>query len=215
MNINEVIDRKSQRIERKIMLSKGQNIFFKYSMKNEGFSSTYFDRKISSIYFDDASLSGLRDNIDGNKIRNKIRLRYYDNLIGKTNLEIKQKRGFLGYKHRIKIPNIYQNESDLIQYVNNWSKSELDNFIFPVSKITYIRSYFRRGPIRATIDVNINSHKLSSSGHKLFSSINDYEVIEFKYDSDYDSEFRTLYDSLKGIYSRSTKSSKYSNSMMY
>ena len=31
----------------------------------------------------------------------------------------------------------------------------------------------------------------------------------------YDSEFRTLYDSLKGIYSRSTKSSKYSNSMMY
>ncbi len=215
MNIYDVVNEKSKRIERKIILSKGQSNFFRYNLKDIGFSPTYVDRNVSSIYFDDSDLSSLRDNIDGNRNRNKIRVRYYNGEIENWFIEIKQKRGFLGYKHRINSPHIVKNDYDLVQYMSTWSRSELNNFIIPVSKVMYSRSYFQKGSFRATIDVNVNSHRLSSSGTRLFSSINDYEVIEFKYDSKYDEEFRDLFGEMNRNYVRASKSSKYSNSMMF
>ena len=215
MNIEEVINNKSERIERKIILSKGQSNFFKYNISELGFARSYEDRDVSSIYFDDKDLSSLRDNIDGNRNRNKLRARYYNKNINKWFIEIKQKRGFIGYKHRINTPCNVSNELDLIDYMNRWSKNELNINCFPVSKIMYTRSYFQKGQFRATIDVNVNSYRLSSFGLKLHSSINDYEVIEFKYHSHDDEEFRTIFGQLNRNYVRATKSSKYSNSMMF
>lgn len=215
INLNNIINSSSQRIERKIILSKGQSNFFKYNLRDIGFSDTYEDRKVSSIYFDDIDLSALRDNIDGNKYRNKIRSRYYNDDLENWFIEIKQKRGFIGYKERINPLVFVKNDKDIIDYVVKWSKSNLDFYIKPTSKIMYSRSYFQKDFIRATVDINVRSFRLSSFGKKIFTSINDYEVIEFKYDAKYDEEFRSVFKNLNKNYIRATKSSKYSNSMMF
>ena len=43
----------------------------------------------------------------------------------------------------------------------------------------------------------------------------DYSVIEFKYSVDLDDQFRSIYPFFSDIALRNTKSSKYSNSLMY
>ena len=80
------IVKKEQRVEKKILLKNGQiscvrNLFFE-----KGFKKIYDIRKISSIYFDDIDLNCLRDNIDGNKDRYKIRIRWYNDNIKKNNI---------------------------------------------------------------------------------------------------------------------------------
>jgi len=216
MNIEEILDHDSNRIERKIILSKGQSYLFSPCLKEAGFSPTFPDRKITSIYFDDIELNALRDNIDGNRIRNKVRARFYDQNIKDSYIEIKQKRGFLGYKFRASFINLdIDNTDNLIKCVEKWSKENLAKEYFPVSQISYSRSYFQKEDFRATIDRNLNSFRLSSRGRRLYSSINDYEVIEFKYKPELDEDFRDLFESFGKNYIRITKSSKYSNSLMF
>lgn len=215
MNMHEIIDKNSERIERKIILSKGQIYSYKYQLKDIGFSIVNAERKVSSIYFDNADYSNLNDNIDGNRLRNKLRVRYYNDNLQKSSIEIKQKRGYVGYKHRINIFKHFKNDKELINYLNSWAQKKINNIIIPVSKVTYKRSYYVKGPIRLTIDKNVTSHRLSSLGKKLYSSINDYEVIEFKYHPSFDEHFRDIFSKFNQHYVRTTKSSKYSNSLMY
>lgn len=216
MNINEVLDYSSSRIERKIILKKGQSTFILPNIKEFGFSKIYHPRKITSIYLDDINFNSLRDNIDGNRNRNKIRIRFYNDKIKNFFIEIKQKRGFIGYKKRIYFENVeVSSRIDLIKFVINWCRSEFQRAFHPKSEISYERCYFSKNEFRATVDTNISSKKLSSSGQSLITSVNDYEVIEFKYSPEHDEKFRLAFSSLTKKYLRATKSSKYSNSLMF
>ena len=181
-----------------------------------GFSKIYQQRKITSIYLDDINFNSLRDNIDGNRNRNKIRIRFYNNEIENFFIEIKQKRGFIGYKKRINFNNVeLSTKFDLIKFVTKWCANEFQRAFHPKSEISYYRSYFSKNEFRATVDTNISSTKLSSSGKGLITSVNDYEVIEFKYSPEHDEKFRLIFSDLTKKYVRATKSSKYSNSLMF
>tara|TARA_Y100001958_G_C21079892_1_gene436601 strand:+ start:201 stop:851 length:651 start_codon:yes stop_codon:yes gene_type:complete len=216
MNINEVLDKSSRRIERKIILKKGQAIFILPDLKEYGFTKVHQSRRITSIYLDDINLNSLRDNIDGNRNRNKIRIRYYNNEIENFFIEIKQKRGFIGYKKRINFNNVkFSTRMNLVDYVISWCKNEFQRSFYPKSEISYNRSYFQKNEFRATVDTNINSTRLSTTGKSLNTSINDYEVIEFKYSPEHDEMFRLAFPDLTKKYVRATKSSKYSNSLMF
>lgn len=215
MSFHLIHSPKSKRIERKIILKKGQSIFMLQHLKILGFNRTYPNRKISSIYFDDFELNALRDNIDGNQNRNKIRIRYYNDILSNSVIELKQKRGFIGYKTKFKFSEHINNYDELI----NASKEKLfktfNKQLRPVSKVSYFREYYLKNHIRATIDTKITAVKVSSNGKNLITSLNDYEVIEFKYESCHDSYFREFFHSFNNFYLRTTKSSKYSNSLMY
>lgn len=214
-NILNTLEENTLRIERKIILKKGQSIFFKFQLFYLGFKKTFQKRLISSIYFDDIDMTSLRDNIDGNHNRNKIRVRFYDNNLSSCTLEIKQKRGLSGYKKRIELDtqNV-KNIKDVIKISNKWLLTNLSKRYFPTSIISYERCYFENGSCRATLDTEIQSKRLSISGKPLFSFNESYEVIEFKYKNEFDASFRKLFGKFQRKYARSTKSSKYANSLM-
>jgi len=214
MNLNHIINPNSKRVERKIILSQGQSIFFKYPLLNNGYKKIFRNRKITSVYFDDISLSALRDNIDGNRSRNKLRLRFYDDNLSDCFLEIKQKRGLMGYKKRIKFNYTNKSLSFILEDIIKWSRSFMEKKMIPTSIVSYNRDYFAKNSFRVTIDTKVTSYRIVNST-KILSSLLNYEVIEFKYAENNDEKFRNEFRKLANFYYRSTKCSKYSNSLMY
>jgi hypothetical protein len=65
------------------------------------FRKSFPDRQINSIYLDDYSFSSLEESLEGNCIRTKTRIRWYD--IPRTQvravLELKKKKGLYSWKH--------------------------------------------------------------------------------------------------------------------
>ena len=71
------------------------------------FQEIYYQRNVNNIYFDSSDLNSFVDNVEGEKNRRKVRIRWYGDLFGlceNPNLEIKYKSGLLGWKekHRLK-----------------------------------------------------------------------------------------------------------------
>jgi len=210
--INACFD--SERIERKIIFSLGQSAFVEGRLKSSGFNPIYDDRYITSIYFDDIEFNSLRDNIDGNHSRDKFRIRYYNSNFSEAFIEVKHKRGILGYKYRKELSPAPSSYKDLLDIGQKWSNINLNKKYFPVSKISYMRRYFFNKGFRATIDNKIKSERLVGST-ALRSSMFKYEVVEFKYQKHLDESFRSIYNNFANFALRTTKSSKYSNSLMY
>ena len=88
----------TERIERKIFLplSKGY-LMSQYLIKN-GFKQQHESNFISSVYFDDIEYQNLRDNVDGNMYRKKLRARWYNGNLNQVRLEIKNKEALIGTK---------------------------------------------------------------------------------------------------------------------
>ena len=204
----------SARIERKFVMTKGQCILAESRLKSIGFKRLYDSRAVSSIYFDDIDHSCLRANVDGSPSRDKIRFRTYDEDYERSVIETKHKRGVIGYKTLYKLDGKATNQDHLISLGKSWCDTNLLDVLAPSSRVDYIRSYYIRGQFRATIDYKIRSSRIAGKKN-ITSAMYDYAVIEFKYSVDSDEQFRSLYQIFSDIAMRNTKSSKYSNSLMY
>jgi len=204
----------SARIERKFVMTKGQCILAESRLKSIGFRRLYDSRAVSSIYFDDIDHSCLRANVDGSPSRDKIRFRTYDEDYERSVVETKHKRGGIGYKTIFQLDGKASNQSHLINLGVSWCDTNLLDFLVPSSRVDYIRSYYIRDQFRATIDYKIRSSRIAGK-RNITSAMYDYSVIEFKYAIDLDEQFRALYRIFSDIAMRNTKSSKYSNSLMY
>lgn len=210
--IEETLD--SARIERKFVMTKGQCMLAESLLKSVGFKRLYDSRAVSSIYFDDVDHRCLRANVDGSPARDKIRFRTYNDDFNSTVIETKHKRGVIGYKTIYKLDCKVQNQDHLISLGKNWCDNNLLDILVPSSRVNYVRSYYSRGQFRATIDFNIRSSRIAGKKN-ITSAMHDYSVIEFKYSVDSDEQFRSIYRIFSDIAIRNTKSSKYSNSLMY
>ena len=186
------IVKKEKRVEKKILLKNGQISLIRNLFFEKGFKKIYGIRKISSIYFDDINLNCLRDNIDGNKDRYKIRLRWYNDNFKNANIEIKFKEGYMGYKIRYKIKNKFCDIENLISITKKWILENLGVYMNPVIKINYIREYYLNKKIRLTIDTKLKAIKYVGSSFSTTGLFNN-EVIEFKYDLEQDNYFRNFY----------------------
>ena len=161
------IVKKEQRVEKKILLKNGQiscvrNLFFE-----KGFKKIYDIRKISSIYFDDIDLNCLRDNIDGNKDRYKIRIRWYNDNIKNSNIEIKFKEGYVGYKIRYEVQNKIHDIKYLISFTKKCILENFGIYMNPVINISYIREYYSNKKLRLTIDTKLKAIKYSVQASQL------------------------------------------------
>mgnify|MGYP005988231987 CR=1 FL=1 len=204
----------SERIEKKFLMSQGQTFHAIPILLNFGFSKANPDRLVNSIYFDDIDQTSLADNVEGSPIRDKLRARYYGTLPGKITIEIKHKRYYLGYKSSFPVDENVESLPELVSSVEQWCKENVRDALFPSAHVSYERSYYTYRDFRMTVDRGIRAGRLSTS-HKLASPFMDYEVIEFKYPQGLDSEFRDLYGLIDKFSLRNTKSSKYSNALMW
>ena len=83
------------------------------------FKEVYLKRKVNNIYFDNSNLTSFIDNIEGERDRKKVRIRWYGNLFGfskNPTLEIKFKTGQLGWKKRFRINHFNLNRNNYFDY---------------------------------------------------------------------------------------------------
>ena len=157
----------------------------------------YRDRTITSIYYDTDNFKFYYDSEEGLTPRKKVRLRYYDNLKNKKNLEIKFTQP--SYRQKITYKNI--NESSIKKIFN---KINLSEKLKPSACITYKRKYFKNKIGRFNIDYQISFKKndLSQEAHKL--KLSSKKILEFK-TLQIDKKFKFL----SNFPLKETRSSKY------
>jgi SPX domain protein involved in polyphosphate accumulation len=128
-------------------------------------NTTYDNRTVNSIYFDDTSFSSVRDNLAGISQRNKLRLRWYGSQENSLPFfEVKTKNGRLGHKITYPINSIKDSlmELNLDKITSKCVKDLLthnivfDEYLVPTLQVNYEREYYEtHDGIRITIDQDI------------------------------------------------------------
>ncbi len=187
------------RYEVKIPMQKGQFIHFENSLKSLGLypKRVYQDRVVHSIYLDNAKFTSYLDNVSGASNRIKVRVRYYDNDTKNLRLEYKTKTNKTSSKNVFDIENKENLDlSDPKNIKKLLSQIEIPKEIlslYPVLEVEYKRSYFTLAKdIRMTIDRDIKYKKLYPLKSGYFTSSPVYSVVEFKYPTNMQSQFKKL-----------------------
>ncbi len=182
------------------------------------FSEIYKDRQINNIYLDTLDFNFLKDNINGNSMRKKVRIRWYGNLYGNVQpiLEIKIKSGLVGTKKSFKLPKMNINKDLDIQDFRNILKSvELPQNILSeviLLDFTLLNSYSRRyflsscKKIRLTYDSNLRYFNIRNYNNFSLYSVKDAShIIELKYKKQEDNMVSEITNSFPFRLSRNSK----------
>ena len=162
------------------------------------FSEIHYKRFVNNIYFDNLDYASFLDNIEGVNERKKIRIRWYGDLFGKCRspvLEIKYKKGFLGWKERHTLPDFKLNLKDKFDYekifstllkkkTHNLQKLKLP-FLKPTLLNRYERIYYLSfdKKYRITLDSKMKFFSINPINN-YFKVLTDDEqnIVELKYD---------------------------------
>ena len=185
------------------------------------FRSVFYPRMVNNIYFDTPGFDYFYDNVDGNYIRKKIRIRWYDETFAhqkKLTLEHKLKNGLLGDKISYPLAEIYTGEGlEIDQMRNELKKCKLPIHVsnellthFPTLLNRYVREYFISddGKCRITLDKDLSFFRINA-GKNFFKTsyhIPDDLIMEMKYSPD---DEPVAINISQKIPFRVTKSSKY------
>jgi len=143
----------SFRIENKYQLEINKlSNFYKFLNDNSA-NIIYPKRFITSVYFDNQSLTAYNDSIEGVTPRKKIRVRSYPDYynlkkIKKFNLEIKINSVEGKFK-------INQNDIDFKKIIKNGYYDSSYGLCFPNVEVSYFREYFSVFNVRITLDISI------------------------------------------------------------
>ena len=179
------------RYERKLVLTYPSDIdLVKAKVLLNGFVTDFPQRMVHSLYYD-FNDNDKTANLNGNSIREKSRIRWYDNS-NKLRIEVKKKFGDLGTKNikNISIHNSIDSQPsdfDKIDILKN--DVEISKLLFPKTVVSfnkYLRGYYYHPllDLRVTIDTECFFHNLRGSGISSRLNIPISAIVEFKYDFD-------------------------------
>ena len=192
------------------------DVYRALTLSNFKFVEQYDPRWVNSIYYDNDFFNSIIQNLDGNELKKKIRLRWYgsDKVVNNLFLEIKSKKGMVTQKRKIdlKETNI-KLDLNLLKKVQIKILKKYPNFLGqnPLTKVRYLRTYFvsKDKNIRATIDKDISYQKISNYKTDIQNFKDSDLVLEFKYNTAFDNHVR---NNLRDISLRLSKNSKFVNS---
>ena len=218
---------KNFRYERKFVLENTalEDVITKIVLTNSyGFAEIFERRTVNNIYFDDRNSSFYRENVSGDGIRKKYRIRWYGDYfknVKNATLEIKKKFGEVGDKISYKLKDfeiddlqrfdIDQIQNQVCNYFHASNQKLLYTFQYLMPKLynSYERRYFLSscGKFRITLDYNM---KYYNPNYKYFYNENlvniDEVILELKYGTIDDFEGRKLSQEMTP---RLSKNSKY------
>ncbi len=215
---------KSTRYERKFFISfmNPYEVRDILSSNPAFFSEIYHTRFVNNIYFDSMNKKNYFDNIDGVPNRVKYRIRWYGELFGAIEnpiLEVKGKKGLLGYKEKFALKPFTLDSSfcrnTVINLIKNASDLPADVVeailcLSPTLLNRYKRKYFQSafGDFRATIDSEMKFFTLNDSFNSFLTSSTDdvNTILELKYPPKKDKDASKI---TRSFPFRLTKSSKY------
>lgn len=190
------------RYERKFVFENRHPSYVEVLVRNNpaNFHEIFQQRKVNNIYFDKPGLKFYSDNYDGNTNRQKVRVRWYGDLIGKVShpvLEFKIKRGELGLKKSYPLASFtIENgfNAQLLRAV--FEQSDLPDHVREEIKglearllNTYCRKYFRSFDhhFRFTIDKDLEYYRFSQAQNLFLHKTSDFQniILELKYDKAY------------------------------
>jgi len=186
-----------------------------------GFSEIFHIRQINNIYFDTPGFESYYDNVDGSYNRIKARIRWYGNTFGnatKPTLELKIKKGLLGHKHNVSLPDfVVDNSISKEKLINILSSAlqggALKNYIKALSPVllnVYTRRYFisADNTVRLTVDLGMHYYKISNFQNLFISKVDDASgiVMEMKYNVEDEEKVDKISNELPFLM---TKNSKY------
>jgi hypothetical protein len=216
MNLNNTL-----RFELKFIFS-SEEYFSLMSMLTQSemeFKKAFPDRIVNSIYFDNFSLRNLRDNTDGVDYRSKLRIRWYDQEINASKLEVKtrvtqliSKLSFNFFKNPIDSRLIRC--SELVSHLRNnlftLGAPWFDHSYLPSLFVTYDRQYYQNvgHNIRATVDTNLRFRELLSTNRVFgpFIQLEDVVILELKFPPE---DEKIAWEILKFIQRKPSSFSKY------
>lgn len=186
----------------------------------EGMNKHYPNRFINNIYFDWFDLQDASDNLIGLGHREKLRLRWYGEVLGDSQkqLERKIRRDRLGTKTILPVgaftvENLSRSQLNeaLIRHASDAQPLQLDlRLRNPVVRNRYLREYYqsRSAKVRLTIDQQQAFYSTDREGDVLCANRIDYPVfvIEIKYAEEDLPEVRSI---MNGFPLRPVRHSKY------
>ncbi|WP_160114050.1 MULTISPECIES: polyphosphate polymerase domain-containing protein [Aquimarina] len=185
------------------------------------FEEIYSKRAVNNIYFDDNNYTFYKQNVSGDGIREKYRLRWYNStpsIIKSPIIEIKKKIGEVGDKFSLKMPSFESNieslsidqiNSQIIEALKETKNEELIfklHSLFPTLSNSYERRYFLSSCEKFRITLDFNMIFFNPNNYNDYHLIDNEIILELKYNKEYDNESRAI---TQQINSRLSKNSKY------
>ncbi|NNL91819.1 MAG: VTC domain-containing protein [Saprospiraceae bacterium] len=177
-----------------------------------GFKTTYPDRRVNNVYFDNLHFQSCQENLSGISNRTKIRYRWYGDFENFTDgkLEFKIKNNALGCKEYLELENP-NSVPELAKEVNEKLKR---SDLFPSLINSYNRSYYidNSNKFRLTVDNEV-SYWLPNNFRNIDTPIfiDEKQIIEIKFDQ----ENHKLFNAIASHFPfRLTKHSKYVNGIL-
>jgi len=185
------------------------------------FRGVFYPRMINNIYFDTPGFDFFYDNVNGDYIRKKIRIRWYDETFAhqkKLTLEYKLKKGLLGDKISYPLTDIYTGDGFEFGQMRNEIKVnhlpiQVGNELltnYPTLLNRYLREYFVSddNKIRITLDKDLSFFRIHSG--KNYFRINYHLSSDLIMEMKYDPVDEPIANSISQDFPfRITKSSKY------
>lgn len=175
----------------------------------------YTKRQVNNIYFDTLHLNDYYANVNGNRKREKYRIRWYGDLYGRVEypmLERKTKAGILGDKEVLAVPSFelgdfFSYEDYKCKLTKLFGDKDEDTAILsgllmrsPVLINSYSRKYFLNDTedVRITLDTEMHfySYFCVSNGSANIPAVDSNIVVEFKFNPDAKECARSLISNL-------------------
>lgn len=218
------------RFEKKFIYSPCYEALMPASLYQAGFTETYQERSIQSIYYEDSYFSLYRDSIIGLGIRSKYRLRYYNFDQTTCQLEDKSRLFDYGLKHSSKplsanlssnlmIVSVLHHQHFTLKILPNLMNKYIPTIITAYSRRYFVHSIYKN--IRVTLDKNCMYGKPCRVGsnkyHCLLGTPQNENILELKYPVSDESNASELMKQLPAQISQNTRNSKYCNgvSLLY
>jgi SPX domain protein involved in polyphosphate accumulation len=193
---------------------------------SDAFRVAYSPRRVNNIYFDTFDRNLLMDHIDGVRDREKIRFRWYGESwqTSEGQLEIKKKRGQLGYKviqpilSNIDVAKLNWREIlGLLKTSGTEEFSLLFEYLTPVLINHYRREYYVSSDekVRVTLDYDMRAFEQSfgfSPNISFSQPLRNDVILEMKAD---EKDRERMTNSIAGFPLRCLQSSKYLNGMEF
>tara|TARA_Y100001970_G_scaffold283584_1_gene399086 strand:- start:13289 stop:13972 length:684 start_codon:yes stop_codon:yes gene_type:complete len=202
-----------------------KTLYIQYKLSKLLLSKSYPDRWINNIYFDNMNLDSFNHSIEGNSVRNKIRLRWYGNFsdLKVPMLEIKSKSGHKNIKRSFPIREKLIYNKNISEFFNNLVNSKslpykykyLIRELRPVLANRYYRSYHisANKKYRITTDTSLNfTNLITSSLNQIhWKKEKDLSIVELKFKNSDDNVLNFMTE-MRSKYRRS-QISKYTHGL--
>lgn len=158
------------RQEKKYILRQSQVNKFERNLIQNGFKLNHLSNIINNIYFDTSKMNSMHENINGDNLRSKHRIRWYDGS-NKFVLEEKIKLSSSGFKKRINLKASSIKKAIKESEILTGKKAVIQN--------SYLRQYYIKNGIRVTIDRKLNFKIPLTINSKCYPNI----IVEVKFDT--------------------------------